>query len=200
MISFYKWYYYTINSMITEWNKYKGWSVLEHFLLNPGVRIHINELSRRLKIGLQTAQRFCKAYYEEGLLEMEKIGNVHQFRLNQKDARIAALKKFMGPYLVADSKYLKPFLEKNKNILSVSIYGSFATGEYGAKSDLDILIITADEKRPDTGNLAGIELKLGREVGITALSIAKWREMERKKDSFCLAIKRKSLLVWGTPI
>lgn len=186
--------------MITEWGKFKGWSVLEHFLLNPNSKTHINELGRVLRVSPRTAQVFCNSYADDGLLKKEKVGNLHQFCLNEKDARAQALKRFIGPYLVSDSMHLKPFLEKNKNILSVSIYGSFATGEYGDKSDLDILILTADEKRPETGDLAKIELRLGREIGVTPISLAKWREMERKKDNFFLSIRKKNVLVWGNPV
>ncbi|MEW5996748.1 MAG: nucleotidyltransferase domain-containing protein [Candidatus Micrarchaeota archaeon] len=186
--------------MISEWEKFKGWAVLEHFLLFPNSKIHINELRRRLKVAPGTANHFCSLYHAEGMLDREVVGNAHLFSLNEKDARVQALKKFIGPYLVSDSMYLKPFLEKNKNILSVAIYGSFATGEYGDKSDLDILVLIADEKRPDTSDLAKIELRLGREIGITPISLAKWGEMERKKDNFFLSIKKKSVLAWGNPV
>jgi predicted nucleotidyltransferase len=116
------------------------------------------------------------------------------------DARVKALARFIGPYLVSDEKYLKPFLEKNNNVLSISLYGSFASGEYGDKSDLDILVITADERKPDTRDLASIELRLGREVSITSISLAKWREMERKSDKFFLSVKGNNVLIWGNPI
>ena len=186
--------------MISEWNKFKGWSVLEFFLLNPNTKIHINGLARKLKSSPRTAQMFCVGYYEEGLLEKKEIGNNHQFFLNQKDSRVKTLKKFIGPYLVSDKLYLKPFLDKNKNILSVSIYGSFATGDYGDHSDLDILVITADEKKPDTADLSKIELKLGRESAVTTIHMSKWRAMERKKEKFYLSIIKKSILIWGNPI
>ena len=186
--------------MIEVWNRFKGWSVLEFFLLNPNKKIHINELARQIKISPRTAQTFCNEYHDDGILSKENIGNVHQYYLNENDSRSKALKRFIGPYLVSEEKYLRPFLEKNKNILSVSIYGSFANGEYGDKSDLDIFVLTADETKPKTDDLSSIELKLGREVPVTTISLAKWRDMERKKDNFFLSIKRNSILVWGNPI
>lgn len=187
-------------NMIREWGKFRGWTVLEHFLLCPNSKIHINELGRALKIAPSTARIFCNGYHVDGLLNKTGTGNIHQFFLNESDARVQALKKFMGPYLVSDSIYLNPFLEKNRNVLSVSIYGSFATGEYGDKSDLDILALKSDDRKLETDGLAKIELRLGREVGVTGISLAKWREMERKKDNFFLSIRKKNVLVWGNPI
>ncbi len=186
--------------MIEQWAKFKGWHVLEHFLLHPNTRIHINKLARDLKIGLQTAQRFCRSYHEDGLFIKEEVGNIHLFHLNENDARVRALKRFIGPYLVADGAYLKPFLEKNGNVLSVSLYGSFASGDYGDKSDLDILVITSDERQPDVEAFRKLEARLGKEVSITLLSFAKWRIMERKKDNFFRSVKKNNLLVWGNAI
>lgn len=186
--------------MIDEWNKFRGWTVLEYFLLNPNTKIHINELARKLRISLRTAQVFCRSYFEEGLLNKNNIGNIHQFYLNENDARAKRLKLFIGPYIAADAKYLKPLLEKNKTLLSVSIYGSFASGEYGDKSDLDILIITADEREVNTESLARICLKLGRESNVTKISFTKWRQMERKNDKFFLNIKKNYITIWGNSI
>ncbi|MBI5047138.1 nucleotidyltransferase domain-containing protein [Candidatus Micrarchaeota archaeon] len=186
--------------MIKEWTKYKGWVVLEYFLLNPNTKIHINELARELKIATHTAQRFCSSYYNDGLLDRKKIGNIHQFYLKEDDARAKALKKFMGAYIVSDEIYLRPFLEKNKTVLSVSLYGSFASGEYGDRSDLDILVITIDEKEIKSEDLARIELKLGREVNVTTINLAKWRAMERKKDKFFETIKKNIQILWGNRI
>jgi hypothetical protein len=186
--------------MIQEWAKFKGWSVMEYFLLNPNTKIHINALARELDISPRTAHVFCQAYYDDGLLLREEIGNIRRFSLNESDSRAISLKRFMGPYLVSDKSRLNPFLEKNSNVLSVSIYGSFATGEYGDQSDLDILVLAADEKKLDTQDLASIEQKLGREAAVTTISLARWRVMERKKQDFFLSLKKNSVLVWGNPI
>lgn len=186
--------------MIAEWNAFRGWSVLEHFLLFPNSRFHINELARILKMSTYAAQKFCVLYAKEGLLERRIVGNIHQYGLRQNDARARALKLFIGPYLVADRTHLAPFLEKNRNVLSVAVYGSFSSGDYGDKSDLDIIIITSDERKPRTEDLGGIELRLGREANITPLSFAKWRQMERKKDHFFLSVKKNNALIWGNPL
>jgi hypothetical protein len=186
--------------MIEEWCRFKGWCVLEYFLLYPNTRVHINKLARTLKISPQTAQKFCIAYHVDGLLGKAEIGNLHQFYLNENDARVRALKCFIGPYLVADNAHLKRFLEKNGNVLSVSLYGSFASGDYGDKSDLDVLIITADERKLETEEFRKLEARTGREVSITPLSFAKWRAMERKKDNFFLSVKKNNLHLWGNPL
>ncbi|MBI5228193.1 nucleotidyltransferase domain-containing protein [Candidatus Micrarchaeota archaeon] len=186
--------------MIEEFNKFRGWTVLEYFLLYPNTNIHVNELAKKLKIGLQTAHRFCTKYADEGILIKKEIGNVHQFSLNDEDSRIKTLKKFIGPYILADGEYLKPFLKKNKNILSISLYGSFASGDYGDSSDIDILILTGDEKKPDTHDFSRIELKLGRAANVTTISFPRWRELERKKDNFFISIMKNNVRVWGNPI
>jgi len=184
--------------MIEEWNRFKGWSVLEYFLLYPNSRVHINQLSRNLKISLQTAQRFCVSYHKEGLLNKAEVGNVHQFWLNESDSRVRALLRFMGPYLAADR--LGIFLGKNNNVLSVSIYGSFAAGDYGDGSDLDLLVITSDERKPDLRELRETGLRIGKEINILSMSLARWRGMERENDRFFISVKKNSVTLWGGPL
>ncbi|MFH0737283.1 MAG: nucleotidyltransferase domain-containing protein [Candidatus Micrarchaeota archaeon] len=184
--------------MITEWSRFRGWTILEHFLLYPDKRVHINALARVLKIGPSTAQAFCSSYHKDGLLGKEVAGNTHLYFLDKDDARVRALRAFIGPYLISD--FLPPFLAKNKGVLSISIYGSFSSGDYGDGSDIDILIITASEERPDTAPLRGISLRLGRDANITPISLAKWRRMERDKEPFFQSIKKNSISIWGNPI
>ena len=105
---------------------------------------------------------------------------------------------FIGPYLVSDS--IHPFLEDNAGVLSISIYGSFASGEHGDGSDLDILVITADEARPNGSSLRQISMKLGRDANITSISLAKWRSMERRNDAFFLSVKKNHAMIWGNPL
>ncbi|MFA5049742.1 MAG: nucleotidyltransferase domain-containing protein [Candidatus Micrarchaeia archaeon] len=186
--------------MIKEWNKFKGWSVLEYFLLNPNIKIHINELSRRLGIGLRTAQKFCSEYKEEGLLNKKEIGNIHQYYINEKDQRIKILKKFIGPYLASDQQYLKPFIEKNKNVLSIALYGSFSKGDYGNKSDLDILVITSNEQKINNEDFLHIGSKLEREINVMAIPLDRWRKIEREKTDFFNSVKKNNVLIWGNAI
>ena len=186
--------------MIMEWNVFRGWRVLEYFLLHPNTKIHPGQLSRNLKISRFAAQTFCTSYLGDGILSKTEVGNINQFCINEDDARVRALKLFMGPYLVMDSTSLQPFLRDNRNVLSIAIYGSFAAGDYGDRSDLDLIIITADEKKPESRGLSAIELRLGREVSISVLSMARWRAMEKKKDAFFLSVKKNHVIVWGNAI
>ncbi len=184
--------------MIKEWNRFKGWTVLERFLIFPDGRIHINKLAKELGIGMQTAHRFCTMYCKDGLFLKEEIGNVHQYRLNKDDARVRALLHFIGPYLVSD--FIPAFLANNNGVLSISIYGSFASGEHGDGSDLDILIIKADEAKTDSSPMGQISMKLGRDANVTSISLARWRSMERRNDAFFMSVKKNHIVIWGNPL
>ena len=69
--------------MINEWGKFKGWVVLEHFLID-GEQIHIKSLSKKLKISSQTAQHYLRFYEKQGILEKTILGNMvlYNIKLN----------------------------------------------------------------------------------------------------------------------
>lgn len=186
--------------MIDLLKRYKGWVILEYFLIHPTIRVHLNEMSRKLRISTFTAMTICNEYLEDSILNMEKSGNIHQYYLNEEDSRIKTLKKFVGPYLISDKKFLKKFLSKNKNILSIAIYGSFASGEYDDNSDLDILILTSDEKKIETSDLREIGKETGKEIQTTSMSFFKWRKLEKSKNKFFKNVKNNHILVWGENI
>lgn len=184
--------------MINEWNKFKGWCVLQHFLLFPNSKIHINALARKINIGPNTAQRFCRIYFTDGLLKKEEIGNVHLYSINNTDARIVALKKFIGPYIVSDR--LHSFISSNKSVLSIALYGSYASGDYHETSDVDLLILTSDDTLLDTAEIKKHIFALGKDFNPTILSISKWRAMEKNKNAFFISIQKNNILLWGNAL
>ncbi|MDE1828680.1 MAG: hypothetical protein KGH65_05975, partial [Candidatus Micrarchaeota archaeon] len=59
--------------LIKEWDKFKGWSVLEFFLTNYS-KIHLKGLARKLGISPRTAQIYLGLYEKEGILQSERVG------------------------------------------------------------------------------------------------------------------------------
>ena len=70
--------------MIKEFQKFKGWQVLEYFLReNPPAGIR--ELARKLKISTGTVKNYCDVFEESGLLRSEKAGTAKLFSLQKNE-------------------------------------------------------------------------------------------------------------------
>ena len=66
--------------------------------------------------------------------------------------------------------FVDKLLEIDDNIISIALYGSFATGEYDEKSDIDVLLIAP--KKPDLIEfIERVEKKLKRDVHCIRLLI-----------------------------
>ncbi len=181
--------------ILKEWQKFKGWSVLE-FFLSRGARVHLKGLARELKISPRTAQHYLNLYAEEGLLVREPIGNMLLYSL----ADNAVAKELKRAYfLLLSQKYVKEFVNANESVNSVVLYGSYASGEYDKSSDVDLLIIS-QSKNLDMRPFKKLESAAGAEVKIEVISIGGWREIGRKGNHFYNSVSRNNIVLYGARI
>ncbi len=181
--------------LIDEWEKFRGWLVLEPFL-EGDERIYIKELSRKLKISPRTAQFYLDVYEKEGILEREKVGNALLYHLSDIPV-VLALKRFFIILIMKD--YIENFVKQNKGISSVVLYGSSSTGEFDKRSDIDLLIIS-QTKDLNLVKLKALEERLGKEVKVEILSIGEWRRLALKKDHFYLSVVGKHTVLYGVKL
>jgi len=179
-------------SMIEEFRKFVGFKVLEYFILNPSQEIHLKELSRRLKISPRSAKIYCDLFEKEEILISERKGNLRIFSLNNDSFAVKELKKTY--YTV----FLKELGIENicKKCVSLAIYGSFASGEFDEKSDLDLLVV-GDTENADYELLHELEEKLQRHVQLTVIPFYKWEEMKKEGDKFAESVIKNHILIKG---
>jgi predicted nucleotidyltransferase len=178
--------------ILREWRKFKGWAVLEAFLLD-GRRTYLKELSRTLAISPRTAQTYLKLYEMEGVLEKEKIGNTIVYTLESN----AITKELKKTYLLLRiAPYIKRFLSDNPQIVSLALYGSAARGEYDVHSDIDLLAISAS-RAVGLSEINRLEKELGMEVRLEIVSVGEWRRLAAKKDSFYSSVTNSSITLHG---
>ncbi|MEW5955655.1 MAG: nucleotidyltransferase domain-containing protein, partial [Candidatus Micrarchaeota archaeon] len=82
--------------------------------------------------------------------------------------------------------------------VSFAVYGSFASGEYDEKSDVDLLIIGRREQLSEKG-VAELEKKLGKRIQVTVVPPQKW-EKGRQGEPFAQSVLRNHVLLKGMPL
>lgn len=178
--------------MFFDWQKFKGWKVLEFFLENDE-KIHVNGLAKRLKISPGTAQLYLTEYEKQGILEKEKIANIVAYSL--KDSALSReLKKTF--FISKISVLIEEFLKENPGISKLALFGSHAKGTFDKKSDIDLLAISQDKKL-ELGALKKMEKNLEKEAKIQAFTFAEWKGLLKKKDSFALAVVKNNVTLFG---
>jgi hypothetical protein len=182
-------------SILEHFKKFTGFKVLEYFILHPTYDIHLKELSRTLKISPGSAKLYCDLFESEGILISRRKGNLRLFRLNNENFVVKEIKKTYYLLLLKE----EGIQDICKKCNSLAIYGSFASGEFDEKSDLDILVIGSKEDVNYT-LLHKIEEKVGIRFQLTILPFYKWEKMKEERDPFTESVIRKHVLIKGAPL
>ncbi|MCK4327058.1 MAG: nucleotidyltransferase domain-containing protein [Candidatus Diapherotrites archaeon] len=176
--------------MLKQWEKFRGWKILEYFLESPTSQIYINKLSRQLGVSPQTANTYLEMYANDGILKKKKAANASFYSLDNSLPRVKKLKQFYSLALLNEVKFVEKTLKENPETKSIILYGSHVTGEYDEKSDLDILIISPNKKKP----MKAIR-SLKKDVTLGVYSLAEWRKASKE---FKESVAKNHVVLYGT--
>lgn len=165
---------------------------------NPNTSFHIKQLARELGVSPASVSNAVKSFEKDGLLSKEEKGLAHIYRLNADNSIVAPLKKAYGIAFVLSSKPKEKFLEIDRNIISLALFGSYADGSFDEKSDMDFLIVTPTKKEMLIKAAKRLEEELQKEVSIAAFKLSEWRTMVKKSDAFYKRIVENHILLYGS--
>jgi predicted nucleotidyltransferase len=178
--------------LLDEWQKFKGWSVLEFFLREQR-KIHLKGLAKELKISPRTAQTYLQLYEKEGILLKEIVGNLTLYSLIGSPLTYELKKTYL---LLKIKRYLDGFVADNPSITSLIMYGSSVRGDYDKNSDIDLLAISGI-KSLNLKRINMAEAAIGREIKIEILTLGEIRRLAEKQDPFYLSVLKNDMLLYG---
>jgi predicted nucleotidyltransferase len=170
--------------------------LLCYYFANPTARLHLRDLAERLNIDPSNLSKELLRLEREGLFRSEVNGRQKYFQLNRKyplfaEVRSIVSKTFGASSLIAQS------LKKVKGIEEAYLYGSFASNQQDAASDIDVLVIGTPRGEMLAEAMRKIERQLGREVSYTFLTRKEVDSRRARKDAFLENVwhnKRVSLI------
>jgi predicted nucleotidyltransferase/biotin operon repressor len=174
--------------------------VLGYFLLNPKKPIHIKALARTLGISPMSVSHAVKLYEERGYLIKEELGLAHYYHLNVRNPVIEPMKKAYGRDFILSVRPQDIFLSADQNIISLALYGSYASGSFDEESDVDFLVVTASKKDKILKAIMELENKLGKEVNVSVYDLSEWLALAKKGDAFYKNVADNHVLLYGTEI
>jgi predicted nucleotidyltransferase len=164
--------------------------ILRIFVTEPESSFHINELSRRTGFSPRGVEIELKNLLSGGILKREISGNLHKYQLDplcpiNKELR-AMITKTVG--VVARIKYALAPLESQ--IEQAFVYGSFATGEYGNESDVDLFVVTDLTGLKLAELLGPVQNDIGRSINISQFTLDEYKSRLKGKDHFLQRIAK----------
>jgi hypothetical protein len=181
--------------MLETFRKFVGFTVLEYFLTHPTEKAYLKELAKKLQVSPRSIKIYCDLFEKEGIINREIRGNVHLFSLNNDVFTVREMKRtYMCLFL--RSVGIEDVAETPT---SLAIYGTYASGSYDERSDIDLLIL-GEEKDVKRDRITNIMKKIDREIQLTVIPPMKWEKMKQNRDSFVESILKKHVLIKGAEL
>jgi predicted nucleotidyltransferase len=157
--------------------------LLAYYFANPTTRLHLRDLAERLDIDPSNLSKELGRLEREGLFRSEISGRQKYFRLNREYPLFAEVRGIVSKTIGASS-LIAQSLKKIEGIEEAYLYGSFASNQQDAASDIDVLVIGTPRDEVLAETVRKIERQLGREVGYTVLTRKEFDSRRTRKDAF----------------
>ena len=157
--------------------------LLAYYFANPTARLHLRDLAGQLDIDPSNLSKELRRLETEGLFRSELSGRQKYFQLNRDYPLFAEVRSIVSKTIGAPS-LLAQALKKIEGIEEAFLYGSFASSQQDASSDIDVLVIGAPRSEALAEAMHRIERQLGREVSYTVLTRKEFDSRRAHKDAF----------------
>jgi len=159
-------------------------AVLGVLFIDPDHPLHVREIIRRAGAGQGAVQRELQRLHDAGLLVREERGNQVCYRPDRSapvfaELRSLALKTSGLAYVLREA--LEPVAQ---SIDVAFVYGSIASGEAGAASDVDLFVVGDVDDLALHEAIATSERILLRPVNYTLMSTTEFSERFGEPEGF----------------
>jgi len=137
-----------------------------HFFSHPGEEFYVRHLASVLGKPVGTVARELAHLEKAGILSSRRVGNQKHYRVAEQCPILDELRTIFLKTCGAAAE-LRDGLEKIAGVELAFVYGSYASGEAHAGSDLDLMIVGDVSDRELAPAIARIERRLKREINYT---------------------------------
>jgi predicted nucleotidyltransferase len=170
--------------------------LLTLFLLNPEREYYIREIVRMCGENYNAVRRELANLESFGLINGQKKGNQQYYAVNRDFFIYDELQKIVLK-TEGIAKIIKEDLARVSNIECMFIYGSFAQGTAGAKSDIDLFIVGDVNENSLIPLIHTSERAINREINYTLMHSDELRKRKRAGDPFVKNVmnERKIMII-----
>jgi predicted nucleotidyltransferase len=148
--------------------------------------LHLRELVRRSGLSIGTVQQELRRLTRIGVVLARRDGNRLYYRSNPDHPLFPELRS-----LVLKTDGLVGVLEQalaDEEVQLAFVFGSVASGEAKAESDVDLMIVGSVGLRRVTQLLSGVADRVGREINPQVLTPGEFQARKRRKDHFLSSV------------
>lgn len=161
-----------------------------------GRELHVREIERQSGLADATVRQELKRLSRLGVVESRRDGNRTYYRANAQHPLYPEIHN-----LVIKTSGLVDVLREaltDRRIQASFVFGSVASGNENARSDVDLMVIGTISLRQLGKLLSGISGKIGREINPHVLTAEEFIRRKKARDHFLTTVMRaKKLFVIG---
>lgn len=150
---------------------------LRFFFENPYEKIHLREFSRKMKVSLNTSQRFLNLFLEQGFIQESREANLRYFKANLNSLTFKYLKIAFSLEELEKSRLIAYLTEKFSQVV---LFGSIAKGIDDTNSDIDLVCIGIKKEL----DLFDFNKKLKKEINIHFFTFSQWKKQKQENKAF----------------
>jgi DNA-binding Lrp family transcriptional regulator len=163
-------------------------------------RLHTREIARETGVDVKATQQQLKRLERNNILSSQTIGRNKEHRLNTDNILtryyMTLAETYASVTYLGEHYNIKKIVDETQNEIrgTAILFGSHAKGEEKEESDIDLFIITDNEKRPDfteAGNL------IGREINAKSTSRDNFLRGLENNDPLIIEVKSHHILLKG---
>jgi len=171
--------------------------LLTLFLLNPESEYYIREIVRMCGENYNAVRRELANLESFGLITGQKKGNQQYYTVNRDFFLYDDLQKIVLK-TEGIAKIIKEDLARLRDIECMFIYGSFAQGTAGAKSDIDLFIVGDIDENLLLPRVHTSERVINREINYTLMRSNELKKRKRAGDPFVRNVmKEPKIMIIG---
>jgi len=172
------------------------WKVLRYFCLHPSSEMYVNKVASELGLSAGMCSVVLRDLERIGIMSKRELGKAHYYRLVD-NPMTRSLKRYIGLTLLDRSHLVQRITERMPDTNSISLYGSFARGDFTEQSDIDILVITNNRFNI---NLDDIVSEIGHEISVETFSIGGWMKLKNNRDPFYMEVIMNHIVLYGAEL
>ena len=160
--------------------------IFRFLLSGTGEELHVREIERRSGLNDSTLRQELRKLVRLDLVQSRRDSNRVYYRAKTESPLYPEIRN-----LVLKTSGLSDVLKSaltDKRIRLAFVFGSIASGEEKAGSDVDLMVIGQLGLRDLSRLLSGIEEKIGREVNPHVLREEEFRKRIRAKEHFVSSV------------
>lgn len=158
--------------------------VLGLLFSRPDRSFYTNEIMRLASVGRGTVSRELSRLADAGLLRVTREGNQLHYQANQQNTIFHELSGIVKKTFAVGDVIRDAMLPLKGRIASAFIYGSLASGQEGAYSDIDVMVVGEPSFTEVVNALYPAQDILGREINPKLYHVDEWIDRRNEDDAF----------------